>query len=110
MADPITTSRETNSDSGGHVKEKMQADNSSIEGTVLHQDQEQGAVDGFSPEEERRLIRKVDWALLPLLSFLYLVSFIDRSNSKSTKSFSRPRWCFSLWCQRFVNGQELLTS
>ncbi|CAI4214375.1 unnamed protein product [Parascedosporium putredinis] len=85
MADPITTSRETNNDGGGHIKEKMQADNSSIEGTVLHQDQEQGAVDGFSPEEEKKLLRKVDWALLPLLSFLYLVSFIDRSNIGNAK-------------------------
>ncbi|TNY18958.1 MFS general substrate transporter [Rhodotorula diobovata] len=34
----------------------------------------------YSPEEEKALVRKVDWALLPGLTFLYLLSFLDRSN------------------------------
>lgn len=36
----------------------------------------------FTPEEQKRILRKVDWRLVPLLSFLYLVSFIDRGNCK----------------------------
>ncbi|KAF2773993.1 MFS general substrate transporter [Teratosphaeria nubilosa] len=34
----------------------------------------------LSPEEERKIIRKVDWHVVPLLASLMLVSFIDRSN------------------------------
>jgi len=37
----------------------------------------------FTPHEQKRILRKVDWRLVPLLSFLYLVSFIDRGNCKS---------------------------
>lgn len=34
------------------------------------------------PEAEaKRVLRKVDYRLVPLLTFLYLVAFIDRSNS-----------------------------
>jgi hypothetical protein len=32
-------------------------------------------------EEERRILRKVDWRLVPVLSLLYLIAFVDRSNS-----------------------------
>jgi hypothetical protein len=37
----------------------------------------------YSPEETKRIMRKVDWTLLPQLSFLYLLAFLDRGNSKS---------------------------
>jgi hypothetical protein len=32
-------------------------------------------------DEQKRIISKLDWTILPLLSFLYLISFVDRSNS-----------------------------
>lgn len=32
--------------------------------------------------EQKRILRKVDWRIVPLLTFLYLVAFIDRSNSE----------------------------
>lgn len=36
------------------------------------------------PEAEaRRILSKVDYRLVPMLALLYLVAFIDRSNSKS---------------------------
>lgn len=34
----------------------------------------------YSAEEEAALVRKIDWKLLPGLTFLYLLSFLDRSN------------------------------
>lgn len=37
--------------------------------------------------EAQRVLRKVDYRLVPMLSLLYLVAFIDRSNSKSTFLF-----------------------
>ncbi|KAH8129262.1 MFS general substrate transporter [Trichoderma asperelloides] len=39
----------------------------------------------FTPHEQKRILRKVDWRLVPLLSFLYLVSFIDRGNLGNAK-------------------------
>ena len=32
--------------------------------------------------EAQRVLRKVDYRLVPMLALLYLVAFIDRSNSK----------------------------
>lgn len=32
--------------------------------------------------QRRRILRKVDWRVVPSLAVMYLVSFIDRSNSK----------------------------
>lgn len=34
--------------------------------------------------EANRVLRKVDYRLVPMLSLLYLVAFIDRSNSQSS--------------------------
>ncbi|KAK1252004.1 hypothetical protein MKX08_003191 [Trichoderma sp. CBMAI-0020] len=39
----------------------------------------------FTPQEQKKILRKVDWRLVPLLSFLYLVSFIDRGNLGNAK-------------------------
>jgi hypothetical protein len=45
------------------------------------------------PEAEaRRILSKVDYRLVPMLALLYLVAFIDRSNSKFTHELDvRPR-------------------
>lgn len=40
------------------------------------------AVIELSPEEEKRVLRKVDFWLVPQLTILYLMAFLDRSNSK----------------------------
>lgn len=34
----------------------------------------------MSPEEYRRILRKLDWAIIPYCSLLYLLSFLDRVN------------------------------
>lgn len=34
----------------------------------------------FDEKETKRLIRKIDWRLLPFLALLYLLSFLDRTN------------------------------
>ena len=42
---------------------------------------------GLSNINEAKLIRKIDWALIPWLSLLYLLSYLDRSaigNAKVT--------------------------
>ncbi|PQK12203.1 hypothetical protein BB8028_0003g08200 [Beauveria bassiana] len=40
---------------------------------------------GFSKPETSRLLRKLDRTLLPFLSFLYLLSFLDRANIGNAK-------------------------
>ncbi|KAI5118011.1 hypothetical protein M0805_008110 [Coniferiporia weirii] len=37
--------------------------------------------------DEKRLLRKIDWALLPWLSVLYLLSFLDRSSIGNAKLY-----------------------
>lgn len=38
------------------------------------------AAQGIDPEMEKRVVRKLDWNLVPLVMVLYLLSFLDRSN------------------------------
>jgi predicted transcriptional regulator len=41
--------------------------------------------------DEAKLVRKIDWRLLPWLSFLYLLSFLDRTSIGNAKvSFTDP--------------------
>ena len=35
--------------------------------------------------DEAKLVRKIDWWLLPWLSFLYLLSFLDRASIGNAK-------------------------
>lgn len=35
----------------------------------------------YDEQETKAILRKVDWRLLPMLTLLYVLSFIDRSNS-----------------------------
>ncbi|TFK48566.1 MFS general substrate transporter [Heliocybe sulcata] len=37
--------------------------------------------------DERKLLRKLDWALIPWLSFLYLLSFLDRTSIGNAKLY-----------------------
>jgi hypothetical protein len=39
----------------------------------------------IDPEAERRIVRKLDWRLIPWLSLLYLISFLDRTNIGNAK-------------------------
>lgn len=36
----------------------------------------------YDEKETKNILRKVDWRLLPMLTLLYVLSFIDRSNSE----------------------------
>ena len=40
---------------------------------------------GIPEAEAQRILKKVDYRLVPLLALLYLIAFIDRSNSKTKK-------------------------
>ncbi|KAM0257548.1 hypothetical protein ACHAPA_011673 [Fusarium lateritium] len=40
---------------------------------------------GFDAAETKKIVRKIDWYLLPPLTLLYILSFIDRSNIGNAK-------------------------
>lgn len=44
-------------------------------------------VESYTDEEAARILRKVDYRLVPLLAVLYLLAFIDRGNSTSLSIF-----------------------
>ena len=54
------------------VEDKKQGSDSELEANAID----------FDGPEARRILSKVDYRLVPILSLLYLVAFIDRSNSK----------------------------
>ncbi|KAJ1908687.1 hypothetical protein IWQ60_011583 [Tieghemiomyces parasiticus] len=41
----------------------------------------------FSPKDTRRLVRKIDWHLLPLICIVYIFCFLDRSNIGNAKLY-----------------------
>lgn len=41
--------------------------------------------DTFPPEQRRKMLRKVDFRLVPVLALLYLASHIDRANIGNAK-------------------------
>lgn len=43
----------------------------------------EAALTALTVEEERKLLRKVDWRLIPLLCLLYLVKKLDETNVRS---------------------------
>lgn len=57
---------------------------------------EANAID-FDGPEARRILNKVDWRLVPVLSLLYLVAFIDRSNSKASVERDSP---YGVWAEQ----------
>ena len=46
--------------------------------------------DAYSGIDEKALVRKLDWKLLPALTLLYLLSFLDRSNGRLPQSSQCP--------------------
>ncbi|KAF8303430.1 MFS general substrate transporter [Clavulina sp. PMI_390] len=67
----------------GHDNEKHDLDASHLE---IYEDRKGSAdVPTLTPEEVRRAYRKIDLRLLPILSLMYLLSFMDRGNIGNAK-------------------------
>ena len=71
--------------------------NGSSENEIAQVDQEKLTVPLYNDHidtsgvDERKLVRKLDWRLIPWLSLLYLLSFLDRTsigNAKVRKYFA----------------------
>ncbi|KAE8441803.1 hypothetical protein EG329_004316 [Mollisiaceae sp. DMI_Dod_QoI] len=56
-------------------------------------DEKVAFLDTFSPEEEKRIMRKVDWKILPLIGLMQFVKQIDVANAASVKvmQLGQPR-------------------
>lgn len=52
-------------------------------------EEERGEVDTITPGEEKRLVRKMDLHIIPLVMVLYVFSFLDRS----VPAFNQPYKC-----------------
>lgn len=69
----------------GNLEDKDRYSIDEIEGHVAVEQ------NSFSEEDKKRILRKVDLRVVPLLSFLYLVSFIDRGNRERIHPFQTQR-------------------
>ncbi|KAL4898026.1 major facilitator superfamily domain-containing protein [Aspergillus ambiguus] len=49
-------------------------------GDDLKDRENEGSMSTFSAEEERRIVRKIDWNLMPLLTFSYALQFLDKTS------------------------------
>ncbi|KAK4194811.1 high-affinity nicotinic acid transporter [Triangularia verruculosa] len=53
---------------------------SSVTPSVSHTDQENNATTTWTPHRTSRLLRKLDFQIIPFMSLIYLLSFLDRAN------------------------------
>ncbi|KAF9533276.1 putative MFS transporter [Crepidotus variabilis] len=72
----MTTYKEKDVEDASHIEDPS-LDKPSVNSGIL--------ILEISENEKQKILRKVDWRLIPLLTFLYLVAFIDRSNIGNAK-------------------------
>jgi hypothetical protein len=88
--------------SGGYRDEK---DDSS--GTIKNDPEFTAAHVDFSDVDEKKVLRKMDIRLIPMLALLYLLSFLDRGNIGNAKieglaedlnlTGAQYNWCCTCW-------------
>jgi hypothetical protein len=64
----------------------------------------------LSDAEKKRVLRKIDWILVPQLALLYLLGFLDRGNSKGPIFLTLSAWrplniLYSRKCQNCRHGR-----
>jgi len=69
---------------GKHSRTKPAASSPAVE-EYEFESHEEGVEFYIDPVAERKLIRKLDWKLIPWLCLLYLISFLDRTNIGNAK-------------------------
>ncbi|KAK3711597.1 hypothetical protein LTR37_009588 [Vermiconidia calcicola] len=69
------------SEEGQHDEKSLSSVNREHAATI----EEEGLALGFDAAETSKLLRKVDYRLIPVLAFLYLLAFLDRSNLGNAK-------------------------
>lgn len=68
----MATTRRDTTEAGTHLPD--------IEKDFNGQRAQDGDSIHFDPAAERRVVRKIDLRLMPLVMFLYLLAYLDRSN------------------------------
>jgi hypothetical protein len=87
---------------GIEKKESLSSLGSGGDVTVIHNlDMDVSGID------EAKLIRRVDWLLLPWLSFLYLLSFLDRTSIGNAKVFFIVLFCFGWVLTRILDSSTI---
>lgn len=68
----------------------------------------------FTPEEEKSVLRKIDWALMPLLCWIYALQFADktslnyaslmgiREDTKLNPNSQEYSWAFSIFYAGYI--------
>lgn len=64
---------------------EKRADTPGVEPHVEEEISREAALTALTAAEERKLIRRIDWRLIPLLSMLYLVKKIDENKVSSQR-------------------------
>ncbi|KAF9955245.1 hypothetical protein BGZ70_010300 [Mortierella alpina] len=59
-----------------------------LNGFIDRDPQNPGGLFGYSPEEEKRLVRKIDWRLIPILGLFYGASTLNRINLTNARMFA----------------------
>ena len=78
-----------NSDAGSSGLKEKQVDVEAVEVMYIGPEgSEETPPPKFTPEEEKRVYRKIDMRLLPILTIMYLMSFLDRGTFHATETIS----------------------
>ncbi|KAF9939535.1 hypothetical protein BGZ67_009300 [Mortierella alpina] len=59
-----------------------------LNGFINRDPRNPGGLFGYSPEEEKRLVRKIDWRLIPILGLFYGASTLNRINLTNARMFA----------------------
>lgn len=74
-----------------HEDEKQSSGLGHVDETVPEKGEESSAVQEYrvtiaswSPLEQKRIMRKIDWRIMPMLSAMFFICLIDRGNCETT--------------------------
>ncbi|KAF4865654.1 putative transporter [Colletotrichum siamense] len=88
MAERRPEAVEPISDAASNVDKGSDFVHQEVAGELTPEDQ--AFLDNFPEERKKRVMRKLDWRLVPLLGLLYLISFLDRANIGNAKIEGLP--------------------
>lgn len=82
---PVQGDPETASTSAGVTQEKVSnvvlkhADRNDADEALKVLEGENGEIIELTPEDERKLLRKIDWHIMPLLCVVYGLNYLDKT-------------------------------
>ncbi|KAG0012676.1 hypothetical protein BGZ81_001440 [Podila clonocystis] len=59
-----------------------------LSGFISRNPSHPGGIFGYSPEEEKKLVRKIDWRIIPILGLFYGASTLNRINLTNARMFA----------------------